>query len=136
MQWVLQCIIKFLCKFWCKIKIHKIDLSLDVMVNNNIFWNKYYIKLCNIDFFWVRYYAMANLNLFFIFQYCEFWNLDKFSHILVIFVYDLHIQNEMLNLFQFYLNHNVNIHLKTIQIGTFAQRFIWMNIFFKLIENK
>ncbi len=49
-QWVLQCILKNLCKFWGKLKSTKIEPSLDLMVHNNISKNTYYIKSYNIEF--------------------------------------------------------------------------------------
>ncbi len=40
----------------------------------------------------------------------------------------------MLNLFQFDLNHVVNIHPKSIQVGTLAQKFILMNILIQCFD--
>lgn len=86
------------------------------MVNSNIFWNKYCINFCNIEFLWVWYYVMAYFKFFFL---SILWIL-KLGHISPYFgslKNNLHIKNEDVDFFSIYLEHIVNIHLKKFELG-------------------
>ncbi len=80
----------------------------EILQHINVCEAYYYICCC-----------LVKKNLFF--QYYGFGTLAIFP-ILSEFSFLIHtLKMKMLNLLYFYFNHNMNIHLENIQIGTIVQ---------------